>query len=245
MGKPELTAENATLSVIVPVYNERDFLPALLEKVRDVPLRKEIIVVEDCSTDGTADLLRKIEADGRVNDERTTLRVFTHERNRGKGAAVRTGLAQVRGDIVIIQDADLEYDPAEYASLIAPILSGHADVVYGSRFLGKPHRAMLFWHDVGNRFLTTFNNMITNLNLTDLETCYKVFKAEYAPKIVLKSDRFGFDPEITARLVRLKCRFYEVSISYHGRDFEEGKKITWKDGFVVLGAIIKYNIFKQ
>ncbi len=245
MEKRELTAENVTLSVIVPIYNEKDFLPALLEKVRDAPFRKEIIAVEDCSTDGTAELLKKIEADGWVNNERTTLRVFIHERNRGKGAAVRTGLAQVRGDIVIIQDADLEYDPSEYPSVIGPILSGHADVVYGSRFLGKPHRAMLFWHDVGNRFLTTFNNMITNLNLTDMETCYKAFKAEYAPKIVLKSDRFGFDPEITSRLVRLKCRFYEVAISYHGRDFEEGKKITWKDGFVVLWAIIKYNIFKQ
>jgi len=240
-----IAAADVLLSVVIPIYDEKEFLPALLEKVRDVPLRKEIIAVEDCSTDGTTELLRKIEADGWVNDERTTLRVFTHERNQGKGAAVRTGLAQVRGDIVIIQDADLEYDPAEYPSLIAPILSGHADVVYGSRFLGKPHRAMLFWHDVGNRFLTTFNNMITNLNLTDMETCYKVFKAELAPKIVLKSDRFGFDPEITARLVRLKCRFYEVSISYHGRDFEEGKKITWKDGFVVLWAIVKYNIFKR
>lgn len=245
MTNPEMIAEDVTLSVVVPIYNEKEFVQLLLEKVRDVPLKKEIIAVEDCSTDGTAELLRRIEAEGLVNDERTTLRAFFHERNQGKGAAVRTGLAQVTGDIVIIQDADLEYDPAEYPGLIAPILSGHADVVYGSRFLGKPHRAMLFWHDVGNRFLTLFNNMITNLNLTDVETCYKVFRAEYAPKIVLKSNRFGFDPEITARLVRLKCRFYEVAISYHGRDFEEGKKITWKDGFVVMWAIIKYNVFKQ
>ena len=157
---------------------------------------------------------------------------------------MRTGLRQVSGDIVIIQDADLEYDPGEYPALIQPILDGQADVVYGSRFLGKPHRAMLYWHYVGNRLLTAINNMVTNLNLSDMETCYKVFKAEYAPKIVLKSDRFGFDPEITARLSRMKCRFYEVAISYHGRDFAEGKKISWKDGFVVLWAIVKYNLLR-
>ena len=209
-----------------------------------MPIGKELIVVEDCSSDRTREVLQGV-IDGWGMDSANELRVFYHERNRGKGAAVRTGLAQVRGDIVIIQDADLEYDPDEYPVLIDPILKGRADVVYGSRFLGKPHRAMLFWHYVGNRLLTFINNMFTNLNLTDMETCYKVFKAEFAPRIVLKSDRFGFDPEITARLARMKCRFYEVAISYNGRDFDEGKKITWRDGFVVLWAIIKYNLLRR
>jgi len=231
------------LSIVIPVYNEEKFFSLLLERVRAVPIDKELIVVEDCSTDGTREVIEKM-AEEWGHDPRNELRIFFHDRNQGKGAAVRTGLREVRGDIVIIQDADLEYDPAEYPALIDPIVAGHADVVYGSRFLGKPHRAMLFWHDVGNRFLTLVNNVLTNLNLTDVETCYKVFKAEFAPKIVLKSDRFGFDPEITARLVRLKCRFYEVAITYHGRDFDEGKKITWRDGFVVLWAMIKYNLLR-
>ena len=231
------------LSVVIPVYNEERFLPEILRRVREVPLEKEILVVEDCSTDGTARVLDEA-ASMFVSDRANELRIFRHERNMGKGASVRTALKQVRGDIVIIQDADLEYDPNEYPTLIEPIVEGDADVVYGSRFLGKPHRAMLFWHFVGNRFLTFVSNMFTNLNLTDMETCYKVFKAEYAPRLVLKSNRFGFDPEITARLARMKCRFYEVAISYHGRDFSEGKKISWKDGFVVLWAIIKYNLLR-
>ena len=232
------------LSIVIPVYNEERFFPLLLAQVRAVPFDKEVIVVEDCSTDKTREVIAKMKEEW-GDDPRNELRLFFHDRNRGKGAAVRTGLREVRGDIVIIQDADLEYDPAEYPALIEPIVSGHADVVYGSRFLGKPHRAMLFWHDVGNRFLTLVNNMLTNLNLTDVETCYKVFKGEYASKIVLKSDRFGFDPEITARLARLHCRFYEVAITYHGRDFDEGKKITWRDGFVVLWAMIKYNLLRR
>jgi glycosyltransferase involved in cell wall biosynthesis len=231
------------LSILIPVYNEEKFFPLLIEKVRAVPIDKEIIVVEDRSTDGTREVIERVAKEW-GQDPRNELRLFFHDRNQGKGAAIRTGLREVRGDIVIIQDADLEYDPAEYPVLIEPIVAGHADVVYGSRFLGKPHRAMLFWHDVGNRFLTLVNNMLTNLNLTDVETCYKVFKGEFAPKIVLKSDRFGFDPEITARLARLKCRFYEVAITYHGRDFDEGKKITWRDGFVVLWAMIKYNVLR-
>ena len=235
--------EGVKLSVVIPVYNEEQFLPELLRRVRDVPIAKELIVVEDCSTDGTRQVLKGVE-DRWGDDHANELRPFYHEKNLGKGAAVRTGLRQVSGDIVIIQDADLEYDPGEYPALIQPILDGQADVVYGSRFLGKPHRAMLYWHYVGNRLLTAINNMVTNLNLSDMETCYKVFKAEYAPKIVLKSDRFGFDPEITARLSRMKCRFYEVAISYHGRDFAEGKKISWKDGFVVLWAIVKYNLLR-
>jgi glycosyltransferase involved in cell wall biosynthesis len=233
------------LSVVIPLYNERTFFPQLLEQVRAVPLEKEVIVVEDCSTDGTRELARELAAAGWPGDPLNTLRVVFHDRNRGKGAAIRTGLAEVRGDIVIVQDADLEYDPRDYPALIKPILEGRADAVYGSRFLGGPHRTHMFWHFAGNRFLTLVSNVFTNLNLTDMETCYKVFRAEYAPKIVLRSDRFGFDPEITARLAHLKCRFYEVPISYYGRDYAEGKKITWRDGFVVLHAILKYNTWDR
>jgi glycosyltransferase involved in cell wall biosynthesis len=234
------------LSIVIPLYNERVFFPQLLEQVRAVPFEKEIIVVDDCSTDGTREIARDLAAaGGRAGDELTTLQVLFHEKNQGKGAAIRTGLRRVGGDIVIIQDADLEYDPKDYAELIKPILAGRADVVYGSRFLGGPHRTHMFWHFVANNFLTLVSNMFTNLNLTDMETCYKVFKAEYAPRLVLRSDRFGFDPEITARLARMKCRFYEVPISYYGRDYAEGKKITWKDGFVVLWAILKYNLWDR
>ena len=234
------------LSIVIPVYNERVFFPQLLERVRAVPIEKEIIVVDDCSTDGTREYIRELQAAGGwPGDGHNTLRVALHERNRGKGGAIRTALGLVSGDIVIVQDADLEYDPREYPALIAPIVEGWADVVYGSRFLGGPHRVHFFWHFVGNRFLTLVSNMFTNLNLTDVETCYKVFRAEYAPRIVLRSNRFGFDPEITARLARMKCRFYEVPISYYGRDYAEGKKITWKDGFVVLWAILKYNIWDR
>ncbi|HEY5999776.1 MAG TPA: glycosyltransferase family 2 protein [bacterium] len=234
------------LSIVIPVYNERVFFPQLLEQVRAVPIAKEIIVVEDCSTDGTRDFVRELQsAGGWPGDELNELRVALHERNQGKGAAIRTGLGMVAGDVVIIQDADLEYDPRDYAALIAPIQAGRADVVYGSRFLGGPHRTHMFWHFAANRFLTLVSNVFTNLNLTDMETCYKVFRAEYARRIVLKSERFGFDPEITARLARFKCRFYEVPISYYGRDYAEGKKITWKDGFVVLHAILKYNIWDR
>jgi glycosyltransferase involved in cell wall biosynthesis len=234
------------LSVVIPLYNEAVFFPTLLEQVRAVPIEKEIIVVEDCSTDGTREFARELQAAGGwPGDGLNTLRFVFHERNQGKGAAIRTGLRQVSGDIVVIQDADLEYDPNDYPALIAPILGGRADVVYGSRFLGAPHRTHMFWHFAGNRFLTLVSNMFTNLNLTDMETCYKAFKAQYAPQIVLKSDRFGFDPEITARLKHLGCRFYEVPVRYYGRDYAEGKKITWRDGFVVLHAILRYNIWDR
>ncbi len=247
MTQPRSSGSDGTagpkLSVVMPVYNEKNFVEKILHRVAAVPISKEIIAVDDASTDGTRKILRKLEDAWNPGPD-TVFRVFYHERNGGKGASVRTGLAAVAGEIVIIQDADLEYDPEEYGSLIQPIVENRADVVYGSRFLGKPHRAMLFWHYVGNRFLTFLNSMLTNLNLTDMETCYKVFRGEYAGKIVLKSNRFGFDPEITARLARMRCRFYEVAISYHGRDFAEGKKITWRDGIVVLWAIIKYNIFR-
>ena len=234
------------LSIVIPVYNERVFFPQLLERVRAVPFEKEIIVVDDCSTDGTREFVRELAAAGGwPGDDLNTLRVALHERNQGKGGAIRTALALVGGDIVVVQDADLEYDPAEYPALLAPILAGRADVVYGSRFLGAPHRTHMFWHFAANRFLTLVSNVFTNLNLTDMETCYKVFRAELVPRLVLKSERFGFDPEITARLARLKCRFYEVPISYHGRDYAEGKKITWRDGIVVLWSILRFNVFDR
>jgi len=234
------------ISVVIPLYNEKAFFPQLLEQVRAVQLEKEIIVVDDCSTDGTREYVRELQAGGGwPGDALNTLRIFFHEKNQGKGAAIRTGLRQVSGDIVIVQDADLEYDPKDYHELIKPIMLGRADVVYGSRFLGAPHRTHMFWHFAANRFLTLVSNMFTNLNLSDMETCYKVFKAEFAPRIVLKSERFGFDPEITARLARLRCRFYEVPISYYGRDYADGKKITWRDGFVVLYAILKYNLWDR
>jgi glycosyltransferase involved in cell wall biosynthesis len=234
------------LSVVIPVYNERVFFPQLLEQVRAVPYEKEIIVVDDCSTDGTREYIRGLqEAGGWPGDALNSLRVALHERNQGKGAALRTGLTLVSGDVVVVQDADLEYDPADYPTLLAPILAGRADVVYGSRFLGAPHRTHMFWHFAANRFLTLVSNVFTNLNLTDMETCYKVFRAELVPRLVLKSERFGFDPEITARLARLKCRFYEVPISYHGRDYAEGKKITWRDGIVVLWSILRFNVFDR
>ncbi|HWR98250.1 MAG TPA: glycosyltransferase family 2 protein [Candidatus Methanoperedens sp.] len=234
------------LSVVIPVYNERVFFPRLLEQVRAVPYEKEIIVVDDCSTDGTREFIRELQAAGGwPGDGLNTLRVALHERNRGKGGAIRTALGLVTGDIVVVQDADLEYDPNDYPALLAPILAGRADVVYGSRFLGAPHRTHMFWHFAANRFLTLVSNIFTNLNLSDMETCYKVFKAQYAPQIRLRSERFGFDPEITARLAHLKCRFFEVPIAYYGRDYAEGKKITWKDGFVVLHAILRYNIWDR
>jgi glycosyltransferase involved in cell wall biosynthesis len=239
-------AARVKLSVVIPVYNERVFFPQLLEQVRAVAIAKEIIVVDDCSTDGTREFVRELQAAGGwPGDDLNALRVVLHEKNLGKGGAIRTALAQVTGDIVVVQDADLEYDPREYPALLAPILEGRADVVYGSRFLGAPHRTHMFWHFAANRFLTLVSNMFTNLNLTDMETCYKAFRGELAPRIVLKSNRFGFDPEITARFARLKCRFYEVPISYHGRDYGEGKKITWKDGFVVLHAILRYNLWDR
>jgi glycosyltransferase involved in cell wall biosynthesis len=224
------------LSVVIPVYNEKYTVLHLLERVRAAELASEIIMVDDFSTDGTRELLQGLPA----SDD---LKIVFQPCNQGKGAALRTGFGHVTGDIVIIQDADLEYDPAEYPNLLKPILAGKADVVYGSRFLGGPHRVLLFWHSVGNHFLTMLSNMMTDLNLTDMETCYKVFRADILKKITLHENRFGFEPEFTAKIARAMCRVYEVPISYSGRDYSEGKKIGWKDGVAALYFILKYRFF--
>ncbi len=223
------------ISVILPCFNELTTIEPILRKINDSPLEnKEIIVVDDCSTDGTRDLLK-----GPLSN--MTDRIVFHDRNQGKGAALRTGMAVATGDVIIIQDADLEYDPAEYPKLIQPILDDKADVVYGSRFMGEgPHRVLYFWHYVGNKFLTLCSNMITNLNLTDMETCYKVFRREIIDQINIEENRFGFEPEMTAKIAKLDCRIYEVGISYAGRTYGEGKKIGWRDGFRALWCILKY-----
>jgi glycosyltransferase involved in cell wall biosynthesis len=222
------------LSIVVPVYNEAATILASLRRVQDTPFNKEIIVVDDGSTDGTREVLAAI-----TDPE---IRVFFHRRNRGKGAAVRTGFAQITGDLVLIQDADMEYDPADYPTLLAPLLNGDADVVFGSRFLSGPKRVLFFWHMVANQLLTLVSNMTTNLNLTDMETGYKVFRADVVRQFELRSDRFGIEPEITARVARMRCRVYEVPISYHGRTYEEGKKIGWKDAFQALWAIFRFGL---
>jgi glycosyltransferase involved in cell wall biosynthesis len=221
------------LSVVIPVYNEKDTILEVLERVRNVEISKEIIVVDDCSTDGTRETLQTLPS----SDD---LKIIFQPMNKGKGAALRAGFAAVSGDIIVIQDADLEYDPAEYPNLIQPILANKADVVFGSRFLGGPHRVLFFWHSVGNRILTTLSNMLTDLNLTDMETCYKVFRAEILKQITLRENRFGFEPEFTAKVGKARCRIYEVPISYSGRDYSEGKKIGWKDGIAALYFILRY-----
>jgi glycosyltransferase involved in cell wall biosynthesis len=232
------------LSVVVPVFNERQTLPEILDRIRAVPLRKEIVLVDDFSTDGTRDLLREYE--GRDwDDEFNELSIHYHDVNRGKGAAVRTGFERACGDAIIIQDADLEYNPAEIPRLLQPIAEGRADVVFGSRFLGdQPHRVLYFWHYLGNKFLTLLSNCFTNLNLTDMETCYKLFTRDVLRTIgpKLKQDRFGIEPELTARIARAKFRVFEMSISYHGRTYEQGKKIGWKDGVKALWCIVRYGI---
>ncbi|MFQ5721258.1 MAG: glycosyltransferase family 2 protein [Candidatus Aminicenantales bacterium] len=226
------------LSVIIPVFNEKKTIKEVINRVQNVEvgLEKEIIVVDDGSQDGTREILESL--------SQPHFKVLFHARNRGKGAALQTGLAQAEGDIIIIQDADLEYDPQDYPKLLQPILEGRADVVYGSRFLGSPHRAHFFWHYFGNKFLTTLSNMLSNLNLTDMETCYKVIKKEVLDKISLKSKRFGIEPEITIKLAKLKCRIYEVPISYWGRNYAEGKKIGWKDALAAIFHIFRYKFFK-
>ncbi|MGD2013805.1 MAG: glycosyltransferase family 2 protein [Desulfobacterales bacterium] len=225
------------ISVVIPVYNEIDTIEEILVRVDQVAITKEIIAIDDFSNDGTRERLKKIAAD------KDSVKVIYHSRNRGKGAALRTGFESVTGDIVIIQDADLEYDPNEYPKLLEPISDGRADVVYGSRFIGGPHRVLFFWHYVGNKFLTLISNALTNLNLTDMETCYKVFKSQILKDINLKSNRFGFEPEFTAKVAKKRLRIYEVPISYSGRTYSEGKKITWKDGIVALCLIFWYRFF--
>jgi len=229
------------LSIIVPVYNERQFVRQVLHRIQASPLDKEIVIVDDGSKDGTTEILREMETQRVL----PAARFIFCAQNQGKGAALRTGIAQATGDVVLIQDADLEYDPTDYPKLLEPIQSGKADVVYGSRFLSGPHRVLFFWHYVGNRTLTLFSNMLTNLNLTDMETGYKVFRREIFSKMTIEENRFGFEPEITAKVARLKCRIYEVPIGYHGRDYSEGKKITWKDGIAALYFIIKYNLLRS
>ncbi len=228
--------ERVLLSVVVPVYNEARTVETLLRRLQEVPLRLEVIVVDDGSTDGTRFLLEDLEENGLVD-----VLVF-QDRNRGKGAALRAGFERASGDVVVVQDADLEYDPHELPRLLKPIIEEKADAVYGSRFLGGPHRVLLFWHSVGNRFLTLLSNMFTDLNLTDMETCYKMIRAPLLKSLPLRADRFGFEPEVTARLAQAGARIYELPISYHGRSYAEGKKIDWKDGVAALWYIVRSNL---
>lgn len=231
-GQPAATA---LLSVVIPVYNERATFMRLLDSVRAVPIRKEIVIVDDASTDGTTELLRE-QVEGKLAD----VRVFYQGRNQGKGAALRKGFEAARGDVVLVQDADLEYDPREYPPLLEPILAGKADVVYGSRFQGGAHRVLAFWHSLGNRVLTTLSNLVTDLNLTDMETCYKVFRREVIQGIPLRQNRFGFEPEVTAKIARRGWRVYEVPVSYAGRSYAEGKKIGWRDAVQAIWCILRY-----
>lgn len=228
-----------TLSIIIPCYNERQTIEKIVDRVKASPIDKEIIIVDDCSQDGTRDLLK-------AKLENQVQKIVYHEKNQGKGAALRTGFAHATGEYVIVQDADMEYDPQEYSLLLQPMLEGKADVVFGSRFMGgRPHRVHYFWHFLGNRLLTLLSNMCTNINLTDMETCYKLFKREIIQSIKIEENRFGFEPEITAKVARLKYRIYEIGISYYGRSYEEGKKIGWKDGIRAIYCILKYGLFKR
>jgi len=229
--------QNLLLSVVVPAYNEAATVEAALRRVREVPLRVEIIVVNDASTDGTREILDQLAGNGLVDQ------VIHHDKNRGKGAGIRSGIAAATGDALVVQDADLEYDPADLPALLQPISSGRADAVYGSRFQGGPHRVLYFWHYIGNRFLTLLSNMFTNLNLSDLETCYKLVRMDLIKRLPLSSNRFGFEVEITARLSQAGARIWEMPITYSGRTYAEGKKITWRDGFAALFHILRYNLF--
>lgn len=232
------TGNRPLLSVVIPVYNERNYILEIIRRVQAVPLAKEIIVVDDASADGTRELLAALDD--------PAVKVIMHDRNQGKGAALRTGFCQVNGEIVVVQDADLEYDPQEYFRMIKPIQEGKADVVFGSRFAGgEAHRVVYFWHMVGNKLLTFLSNMLTNLTLTDMETCYKVFTRSVLQQLTVSEDRFGFEPEFTARVARMNVRIYEVGIAYHGRSYQEGKKVSWRDGVSALRCIFKYNLFRD
>ncbi len=223
------------ISIVIPVYNEEKTVQETIAKVSQIPFEKEILVIDDGSTDKTAEILHSL--------QEGSLILLRHEQNKGKGAALRTGFSRASGEIIIIQDADLEYNPEDYPALLRPILEGKADVVYGSRFLGGPHRVLFFWHYAGNRFLTLLSNILSNLNLSDMETGYKVFKKEVLNQIKLKSNRFGFEPEFTIKIAKKKMRVYEVPISYYGRDYSEGKKITWKDGLAAIYALFRFWIW--
>jgi len=236
-GRTPLPREQLRLSVLIPVYNEENTIELILDQVWAVPVAKEVICVNDCSTDGTAAILDRLARSGRID------KLIHHPVNRGKGAAIRTAITASTGNVVIVQDADLEYDPADWPGMLEPIIEGQADAVFGSRFLGGPHRVLYFWHSVGNAGLTALSNMVTNLNLTDMETCYKAVRGELVRSLRLTSDRFGFEPEITARLARTGARIFEVPISYSGRTYAEGKKIGWRDGIAAVWHIVKFNTF--
>ena len=224
------------ISIIMPVYNEKRYIEEIVGRVLKTDIQKEFIIVDDFSTDGTREILNGL-------SKGNNIKVILHEKNMGKGAAIRTALKVVSGDVVIIQDADLEYDPREYPRLLEPILDGRADAVFGSRFLGGPHRVLFFWHYMGNKFLTLLSNILSNLNLTDMETGFKAFRADVLKSLTLKSDRFGFEPEVTARLAKKRYRIYETPISYSGRSYAEGKKISWRDGVAAIFHIVRFNIF--
>ena len=235
-GRSPIPPQDVYLSVLIPVYNEENTIRVIIDQVRSVPIRTQIVCVNDCSTDGSKDILDRLHAAGHID-------VLVHkEKNEGKGAAIRTALQRSTGNIVIVQDADLEYDPADWPSMLDPIIEGKADAVFGSRFLGGPHRVLYYWHSVGNSILTTVSNWFTNLNLTDMETCYKAIRGDLARSLVLTTDRFGFEPEITARLAQADARIWEVPISYSGRTYAEGKKIGWKDGIAAFWHIVRFNM---